>query len=130
TDIVFEDAKNYTIKLKVTNNKAGCETEIDKVEYIKVYPVPVASFRTNPNYYSTVALTRFRMTNESKIEFGDMSYFWDFGTGNDADTSNEKHPTFIYPQDTAEYVISLFVESDKGCFDSTSLPIKIGPDVT
>jgi PKD repeat protein len=130
TNIVFKDAKDYTIKLKVTNNKAGCETEIDKIDYIKVYPVPVASFRTNPNYYSTVALTRFRMTNESKIEFGDMSYFWDFGTGNDADTSNEKNPIFIYPQDTAEYVISLFVESDKGCFDSTSLPIKIGPDVT
>jgi gliding motility-associated-like protein len=130
SNIVFEEAQNYTIRLQATNNKGGCATTVEKSEYIKVYPVPEASFRTNPNYYTTVALTRFRTINESKIKFGEMYYFWDFGTGNEEDTSNLKNPEFIYPQDTAEYVISLFVESDKGCTDSTSLPIKIGPDVT
>jgi gliding motility-associated-like protein len=128
--INYPKAGDYTIKLKITNNKGGCSTEIVKETYIKVHPVPVASFETDPTYFTTIALTRFRTQNLSRIEFGEMTYLWDWGTGNSEDTSQQKNPVFFYPQDTAEYTIRLLVTSDKGCQDSTLKRVKIGPDVT
>jgi gliding motility-associated-like protein len=128
--INYPKAGDYNIKLKVTNNKGGCVTEIEKENYVNVHPVPVAAFETDPGYFTTIALTRFRTQNLSRIQFGEMSYAWDWGTGNPEDTSQQKDPVFFYPQDTAEYIIKLVVTSDKDCQDSAFKRVKIGPDVT
>ena len=130
TGILYSNAGDFNVKLVVTNNKGGCETDLMKEKYINVYPNPDAIFSTNPNFFTTIARPRFRMLNGSQIEFGEMFYTWDFGTGNEDDTSHQFEPEFIYDQDTGDYLIRLFVISDKGCVDSTENWVKIGPDVT
>ncbi|MCZ2129776.1 MAG: gliding motility-associated C-terminal domain-containing protein, partial [Bacteroidia bacterium] len=128
--IVYKDAGDYNVKLVVKNNKAGCESDSIRLDYVNVYPNPKAAFKTTPSYFTTVAIPRFRMKNLSAIEFGSMNYVWDFGVGNNEDTSTKTNPEFFYPQDTASYLIKLWVTSDKGCKDSTEQWVKIGPDVT
>jgi len=130
TKIEYKEAGDFNVKLVVTNNKAGCQTELMREEYVNVYPVPEAKFTTNPSYFTTVARPKFKMINSSVIQFGDMFYTWDFGTGNIGDTSHQFAPTFDYGQDTGDYLIRLYVVSDKGCEDSTRQWVKIGPDVT
>ncbi|MCK9453488.1 MAG: gliding motility-associated C-terminal domain-containing protein, partial [Bacteroidales bacterium] len=130
TGIVYTDAGDYNVKLVVKNNKAGCETDSIRLDYVNVYPNPKAFFKTEPSFFTTVAIPRFRTKNQSTIEFGNMNYLWNFGTGNPNDTSSKKSPEFMYPQDTASYLIKLLVTSDKGCVDSTEQWVKIGPDVT
>lgn len=43
-----------------------------------------------------------------------LTYHWDFGTGNKADTSNIKAPSFVYQQ-PGNYLVSLKVQSPFGC---------------
>jgi gliding motility-associated-like protein len=43
-----------------------------------------------------------------------LAYHWDFGTGNKADTSNIKTPSFVYQQ-PGNYSVSLKVQSPYGC---------------
>ncbi len=43
-----------------------------------------------------------------------LIYHWDFGTGNKADTSNIKTPSFVYQQ-PGNYSVSLKVQSQYGC---------------
>jgi len=129
--INYPDAGDYTIKLIVVNTNGQCSTELVKTDYISVYPVPVAAFTTNPSYYTTLARPRFRMNNNSRIEFGSMSHFWDFGTDNPNDTSHQFEPEFFYySDDTGQYLIRLWVESEHGCSDSAEQWVRIGPDVT
>lgn len=128
--IIYENAGDYDIRLLVINNNGNCSTEVTKNAYINVYPVPVASFTTSPTFYTTLARPEFRMRNRSRIEFGTMSHFWDFGT-DDEDTSHQFEPIFNYgEEDTGSYLIRLWVESDRGCVDSTQQWVEIGPDVT
>jgi gliding motility-associated-like protein len=129
--IQFREAGDYDVGLMVVNNIGRCTTDLLKEKYINVYPVPTAFFQTDPGYFTTLARPRFRMINGSKIEFGLLNYLWDFGTGDNGDTSTAISPTFVYQdKDTGEYLITLWAESENGCLDSTSQWIKIGPDVT
>ncbi len=54
------------------------------------------------------------------------SYFWDFGTGNPADTSNLATPTFTFP-DTGIYTIKLVTNRNQQCSDSTTAIVKVFP---
>ncbi len=129
--IQYRNAGDYDIRLMVINNNGRCTTELIKEEYVNVYPVPQAFFRTDPGYFTTLARPRFRMINTSTIQYGPLSHFWDFGTGIPTDTSHQVSPTFAYQdKDTGTYLIRLWVESEHGCSDSSQQWIKIGPDVT
>lgn len=50
---------------------------------------------------------------------GTLSYSWNFGTGNAADTSNLKTPTFSYGQ-PGTYTVAFQVVSPSGCFKQTT----------
>jgi gliding motility-associated-like protein len=127
----YLSAGDYDIKLIVVNNNARCTTELVKPEYVNVYPVPKAGFTTDPGYFTTLARPRFRTKNKSTIEFGNLNHYWDFGTDDDADTSHQFEPVFVYQdKDTGMYLIRLWVESEYGCSDSAQQWIRIGPDVT
>ena len=128
--ILYDKHGKYEVKLSVKNTAGSCETR-DSAFFVDVFPVPVASMVSNPDFYTTIALPQFQFTSTSTVATGNLvRYEWNFGTGNPEDTSAVMNPVFKYNDDTAEYNISLRVTSDKGCIDDTIKYIKIGPDIT
>ena len=134
-NIIFTGEGTYNVSVTVTNTAGACATTKEDT-FIRVFPIPVASFTSNPDYYTTVALPRFQFTNTSSISNGSIdSFLWDFDdlgaryTAPD-DISNLENPSFAYADDTMQYNIRFTVVSDKGCVDDTVKNIKIGPDIT
>lgn len=53
----------------------------------------------------------------------ELSYHWSFGTGNPADTSNQRSPSFTY-QSAGNYIVNLLVKSEAGCRKEVSTTLK------
>lgn len=61
------------------------------------------------------------------VSTGGFRYFWDFGVPNiQSDTSDQKSPTFTYP-DTGTYKVTLLVNKGSTCPDSISRIVKVYP---
>ena len=60
-----------------------------------------------------------------------MNYNWKFNDQQNplGDTSTLKNPWYSYQKDTGYYTIYLLVTSDKGCIDTVSQRVYIGPDI-
>ena len=127
----------YDVVLTVTNNwgNGKCISKKVKIDYVKILPQPSANFTVDPNLFTTVAFTKFKFANQTKIRWGSDSvkYLWNFNLKDGDDTSTKKSPIKIYPSDTATYIASLASSFSYGgvtCIDSILKQIKIGPDVT
>lgn len=106
----------YTVKLVVTN---GTHTDsMVKVNYIRVFRNPQASFTVGPPNYGCVPFS-INFTNTSTL--GDApiaSYVWDFGNGTN---SNQANPTANYTQ-SGTYAVSLLVTDTNGCKSNVTIP--------
>ncbi|MBS3914177.1 MAG: hypothetical protein KG003_06735 [Bacteroidetes bacterium] len=91
-----------------------------------VSPAPVASFTSNPKDSTPISKPDFVLSNTSTISAGYLSYFWNFGTGNTADTSIQASPTINYPAKNAEYFVTLVATSDKKCRDTSVMRLQVG----
>jgi gliding motility-associated-like protein len=119
----YSNSGNYTVSLTVS--AAGCENTFTLTDYVNVYPIPIAGFHPSSTWV---------FEDESTVMFADESmgasvWFWDFGTGNQNDVSNNQNPEFTFPG-TGEYVVWQYVENQWGCSDSTSMVIHVKPVVT
>jgi gliding motility-associated-like protein len=122
----LQDSGKYTVSLLVTNPTTGCKKDTTKVNYIEVYPRPIASFYANPQTTSIL---------DPNIDFfntsqGATTYYWDFGdpaaTGgtNTSIVTNPSHSyTFVGP-----YSVNLVATSIKGCKDTAIIIVEITPD--
>ncbi len=90
-DATLEDSL-ITVVLKVTDNNNGCDTFIRR--RVLVYPSITPDF-TFPAKICNGDEVLF--TNTSTVRSGAMEFFWNFGTGNAADTSNAPEPVFQFP---------------------------------
>lgn len=107
----FTESGLYDVTLMVITDK-GCKTSFTKPDFIEVYPDPVAHFYTIPQtVYIITPQVEFVNQSENAV-----FYAWSFGDG---DSSLAENPSHTY-RDTGEYLVSLFVESDKGCKDTTT----------
>ncbi len=132
----------YNIKLMVSNqwginDDQSCNTTTERISYIKVWPVPIAAFTTDPNFFTTVAFPKFKFINQSKIKFGELTYLWNFDQNNQDDTSTQIHPLHHYKADTAKYWVNLqaiyqyqYNGENLYCMDSVGQRREIRPDVT
>jgi PKD repeat protein len=91
SDATLEDSF-VTVVLKVTDNNNGCDTFIKR--RVLIYPSIKADF-TFPAKICNGDEVLF--TNTSTVNSGAMEHFWNFGTGNPADTSNAPEPVFQFP---------------------------------
>ena len=91
SDATLEDSF-VTVVLKVTDNNNGCDTFIKR--RVLIYPSITPDF-TYPVKICNGDEVLF--TNTSKVNSGAMEHFWNFGTGNAADTSNAPEPVFQFP---------------------------------
>lgn len=130
-DVKYPIQGKYNVRVIATNTSGNCkDTSAADVE---AYPIPVASFNTDPTK-TTVALPKFRMLNSSSVNSSvfapNLKYAWDFGDPTKLDdTSTLKNAFYSYGKDTATYTITLIVKSDKGCADTVTKLVYIGPDI-
>ncbi|MEE9443188.1 MAG: PKD domain-containing protein [candidate division Zixibacteria bacterium] len=101
-------AGTYTVKLTVSNE---CGTDfMEKVEYITIYPIPIADFTSDKNQVCTGATVTFTdMSTDAD------SWSWNFGDGT---TSNDQNPTHSYSI-AGTYNVSLLVTNE--CGDDTEI---------
>lgn len=110
---VYSSPGMYDVLLTITDT-GGCVGSHTEFSYINVSDLPTADFTMDPP-----TSTMFDPT----INFYDQSYFnivnwnWNFGgTG----TSSDQNPTYTFPTDTGNYLITLTVENAAGCTNSTT----------
>lgn len=118
--ITYTNAGNFSVTLKVTNDK-GCIKTISRPNYITVTPGVKSDFTpTQPTVCNAPAIISF--TNNSTGP-PTLSYLWDFGDGNFSAAANPTH-TYLT---NGSYIVTLVTFSTAGCQDTArSNPIVIG----
>jgi gliding motility-associated-like protein len=96
----------------------GCDTRDSII--VHVNPSPVAGFSPNPPHvYVENGEGPVSFVNYSQMAF---NYYWNFGDQYSIEsdnTSDLESPTHIYTR-AGKYKVSLLVETEEGCTDSTS----------
>jgi gliding motility-associated-like protein len=103
------NAGTYSVTLDVTTS-AGCFGTATYTNYISVDLMPDAAFSFSPQIID-IENTEVEFTNSSQDA---TSYNWDFG---DETSGNFIHPTHVYPQVPAEYLVTLWAYNGI-CVDS------------
>lgn len=113
----------FTITLTVKSNN-GCSSTFTKKDWIKVFPVPVASFDVPKSVSILNPVVQF--TNTS---VGSTSWEWNFGDSlhsTSDNTSTAFSPYHTYSE-IGDYCITLKVKNDGGCINETRECITIDP---
>ncbi len=107
----FTTTGNYTISLRVTNDK-GCFAIASKPSYVQISGGVQVDFTNTPPVRCRAPFS-VTFTNNSTGP-GTLSYLWDFGDGN---TSTQLNPSHTYAA-TGSYNVSLAITSSNGCTDT------------
>ncbi|HIE15871.1 MAG TPA: PKD domain-containing protein, partial [Bacteroidales bacterium] len=117
----FQKPGVFDISVTATN-EYGCSNSFTFYEMITVYPKPDAKFSAEP----TVASIIHPLVNFYNYSFLNDINYWSFGDG---DSSLSVNPYHLYP-DTGSYIVTLIVETQNGCKDTTTSSILIRQEVT
>ena len=121
---IFDEDGLYTVSLNITNPLTGCKNDTIAVNYIEVWPVPIAEFTANP-WEGTLLNPVISFTN---LSVGATSYFWDFGDYNDPlNNTVVQHPSHAY-ENAGVYQVWLVAFNDKGCKDTVMHTVEILPE--
>ena len=130
---LFTSQGKYWASLSVTNEVGKKKCGISLTKPIEVYPKPNVVFTTDPMYKTTVALPRFKTINTSRANQNPfttyLKYNWSWGEFFKLGGDTVKSPSIIFGKDTGTYWIKLIVTTDKGCKDSLTQRVLIGPDI-
>lgn len=113
---LYTSAATYNVNLLSTSN-AGCTHDTTIV--VTVNPFPEVDFE----FENECVGEPVQFFNRSSIDFGTMTYAWEFG--NDS-TSIQSSPTESYTF-FGFYPVQLTASSDQGCVDSLTQVIEIFP---
>lgn len=106
--VTFSSPGTYSVKL-VVQNSTGI-AQIERIDYITVFPSPSANFTANMTLACVPATIQF--TDASTSGAGSIiSWAWDFGDGA---TSTLQNPTHTYTN-VGFYTVVLTVTSSTGC---------------
>ncbi|MFH1319334.1 MAG: PKD domain-containing protein, partial [Bacteroidota bacterium] len=98
----------------------SCSLDTSTTVTVTVNPTPVANI--NWACFPDSFITQF--TDNSTVSSGSIvSWSWDFGDGN---TSDQQHPYHEYEL-SGGFTVSLTVNTDKNCSNSTSSPVEAPP---
>jgi gliding motility-associated-like protein len=117
---VYDQTGFYSISMTIVNS-FGCTKDTTAINYIEVYPKPVAEFTADP-WLTTILDPVIQFTN---LSTGATSYFWDFGD----DYSTLNNSTLVDPAHAYEnagiYQVWLVAFNDKGCKDTVMHTVEI-----
>ena len=118
----YEIPGNYNVSLTVTS-PGGCSSSLEMANIIHVYPVPNASFVTNP-----IAVTIINPTVQFENHSVDASsYLWYFGDGDSTQLENPNHTYFNIPND---YYIVMIASNEYGCIDTVRSTLHVNGEYT
>jgi len=117
----FLNPGSYSISLTLTDNN-GCSNTDSLLNYITVYPQPIAAFIIYPS--SLAPLNSLVQFIDKSI--GADSLIWLFGDFSNS-TSSLRNPIFSY-NDTGEFQITLIAINEYGCKDTAYGNIEIIPE--
>lgn len=125
TSLFFDDVGTYDL-IMTTTSIYGC-VYTDTIEnIIRVKPKPTADFFFSKNPATIFETTIFMQDKSS----GDVVYWeWDSPYSNPT-SSNLVTPTFIFPEgEEGQYPITLIVETELGCRDTTMYYLNVVQDI-
>ncbi len=121
TNTVYPTPGAYNVTLTVTDN-TGCTD--DTTMLINIWPPPIPDF----NILSSCIGDSVSFKNTSKVPNGVISdYLWSLGDGAFVKTLDVKH---LYAPGNKNFIVQLFVTSDKGCIEGVSKPLELFPKPT
>jgi len=116
--VTFNASNQYTATLIVTDS-LGCQDSLTYTNVV-VHPLPEVSFTTTIACLNDATL----FTNTTTISLGSIAAnAWDFG---DLNTSTLASPMHTYADDIT-YAVQLVATSDRGCIDSITQDVIVGP---
>lgn len=113
--VLYESAGNYTVVLKVDNNK-GCQSNITFLNRLEFYP------KIDIGLKDTFCLGQALTIDNRTVA---KSFFWNFGPNAKPSSSIAKNPEGIKYLTEGIHQIILTAESESGCKKDTVFPIKI-----
>jgi len=116
----FNTAGNYDVQLTVTDN-IGCTGTTTMLNYVTVYPNPVADFSSNPN----PATELNNIVQFTDLSTGAVSWIWSFGFDDSASVLQNPMYTF---DSVGIFPIQLIVTNSYGCQDSITLLQEVQED--
>lgn len=108
----------YGVTLTLTSSQ-GCSSTNSTPVNITVHPVPVAGIKVSPSVTDIDNPDVSFLSTSS----GATKFLWSFGDGDSSIVENIEH-TYA---DTGTYNITLIVENDFGCSDTTQSIVTVGP---
>lgn len=116
----------YDVTLTITT-AFGCETTIDSLDYVTVFPLPNANFSASPQPASSISpIVNF--TDLSTIPSEINAWSWDFGDPfSSSDSSHVQHPSYTYTA-AGSNTVTLTVTNIYGCQDSEQQVVDIIDD--
>jgi gliding motility-associated-like protein len=121
----YMNSGTYNVSVNVTTTD-GCTNTVNEVNYIDVYPSPVAGFSSSPN----PATTTSPVVTFLDQSIGGDQWDWDFAYMPPFPTlfgDTLQNPSYSYP-DSGIYVVQQVVTNSYGCKDSITHPVEITPE--
>jgi gliding motility-associated-like protein len=100
----------YNVSLTITTN-SGCTSTFSSINFVNVYPNPIADFSANPNV-AYISDPTVHFTDLSQVTI--TNWHWNFG---DLSTSILQNPVHTY-NDAGMYTVVLAVANQYGCVDT------------
>lgn len=115
----FLNPGTFNVKLTAVTNQ-GCADSLTKA--VEIHPRAQVAFTAS----QACAGETVSFSNNTGVAGGTATYTWDFDDGNASSAVNPTH-TFNAP---GTYQVKLIAETDKGCFDSTTVAVTVTPQPT
>jgi gliding motility-associated-like protein len=114
----------YDVTMTVTSIY-GCVYVDTLFNLVEVLQNPVADFTFSSNP-TTIFNTSILMQDRSSVDV----IYWDwYSPGSSPQTSSFENPWFVFPQEVGVHPITLIVETERGCVDTTTLELHIVEDI-
>lgn len=116
-DHYYEEEGCFDVTMTVTTPQ-GCVNSLTYTDFICAFPTPEALFYVpDPAQLSTD--NEFNLVN---LSLNGHTYFWDLGDGT---TTNAFEPIHSYPDEHANYIITLIVTNQAGCTDTAWTQVQV-----
>jgi len=119
---LYSQHGTYEVRLRISES-SGCSADTSKI--LHIWPLPVADF----TYYSACINEVTHFIDQSTGSGWDITeWLWNFGdpASGAANTSTLQNPGHTFTQN-GDYLVSLTVENEQGCFASIQMNIHIVP---
>lgn len=124
TSHTYNQVGTYDITMTITSIY-GCVYADTLFSLVEVKPNPIADFTFSSNP-TTIFNTTVQMQNASSV---DAIYFDWYSPFSSPAFSSSENPWLTFPAELGTYPITLIVETERGCTDTTILELNIVDDI-